>query len=79
MTDTDGPEVIGREILRLDAEIQRAEDQGAGKDRLRATRQRRDALRWALHAALTADPSRPPGAEVETFLGALKGQEEGTQ
>jgi hypothetical protein len=76
---SEGPEMIGREILRLDAELSRAEDVGAGRDRRKAARARRDALRWALHAALTADPSRPPGAEVEAFLEALRASEGGTQ
>ncbi|OKI71407.1 hypothetical protein [Streptomyces sp. MJM1172] len=72
-----GPEIIGREILRLTAELAREEVQG--KERRKAAQTRQESLRWALHAALTGDPSRPPGKEVEEFLGALKGQEGGNR
>ncbi|MFG3200353.1 hypothetical protein ACGFYT_30015 [Streptomyces sp. NPDC048208] len=75
----EGPEIIGRELLRITAEIERDAASGhMGKERRKAANQRADALRWALHVSLTGDATRPPGTEVETFLGALKGQEGGT-
>jgi hypothetical protein len=72
-----GPEVIAREIHRVEAELARP-DAPMGKERRKAAETRANALRWALHAALTGDPSRPPGKEVEEFLRAHKGQEGGT-
>lgn len=66
----DGPEIIGREILRLRAELQRDGDR-MGKTRRQATTTRLDALEWALHAALTGDRTKTTGPEVEAFLGAL--------
>ncbi|QPB09711.1 hypothetical protein CPT_Shaeky_024 [Streptomyces phage Shaeky] len=68
---TEGPEIIGREILRLDAEVQRDGDR-MGKARRKEVATRREALVWALHAALTGDRTKTPGTEVETFLGALR-------
>ncbi len=62
-------DIIGREILRLDAELER--DPTMGKHRRAEIRTRRHALAWALHTVLTGDPSRPSGAEVEAFLTAL--------
>lgn len=73
-----GPEIIGRELLRLDAEEERAAQSGSGRGRRLALNHRRDTLRWALHALLTGDQSRPPGTEVETFLEALRASEGGT-
>lgn len=73
MTDQ-GPEMIGREILRLMATLARP-DEPMGRNRRKSMEDREDTLRWALHAALTGDPSRPPGKEVEDFLGALKARE----
>ncbi|QPB09786.1 hypothetical protein CPT_Shady_025 [Streptomyces phage Shady] len=72
-----GPEVIGREILRAEAALERDKDR-LGKTTRSQQTHRIETLRWALHAALTGDPSRKPGEEVEEFLGALKAREEGT-
>lgn len=75
MTDQSS-DIIGREILRLDGEAGR--EPTMGKNRRTEAATRRKALVWALHVALTADPTKPPGAEVEAFLGALKAREGGT-
>ncbi|QPB09564.1 hypothetical protein CPT_Sycamore_024 [Streptomyces phage Sycamore] len=71
-----GPEIIGRELLRLDAEAERAELAGMGKNRRADLDTRRNALRWALHATLTGDATTRPGKEVEEFLGTLSGSDE---
>ncbi len=74
----DGPEIIGREILRLDAEVAR-DGATMGKSRRQEVATRRKALVWALNATLTGDRTKTPGAEVEAFLGALQAREGGTQ
>lgn len=83
MATDKGLEIIGREILRLDAEMERDKTTVGkttmGKTRRREVETRRRALVWALHAALTGDRTGTPGEAVETFLGALRGREEGTQ
>lgn len=65
-----GPEIIGREILRLDALSER-EGHRMGKNRRADLTTRRNALCWALHVTLTGDPTRSPSAEVDVFLRAL--------
>lgn len=75
MTSADNaPEIIGREILRVESDLER-NGVTMGKERRKASQERTRALRWALNAALTGDRTKTPGAEVEAFLGALKGQE----
>lgn len=71
------PEIIGREIQRVENALADPEVV-MGKERRREAQHRAKALRWALHVSLTSDPTRPPGVEVEAFLGALKGRREGT-
>ncbi|MBA9050796.1 hypothetical protein BJ996_007634 [Streptomyces phaeogriseichromatogenes] len=66
---------IAQEILRLEAEEQRTD---MGRTRRTEVVTRLKALRWALHVLLTGRPTEPPGAEVEAFLGALRGQEGAT-
>ncbi|GAA3376775.1 hypothetical protein GCM10020367_49790 [Streptomyces sannanensis] len=66
-----GPEIIGREILRLDALSER-EGHRMGKERRKHTGARREALVWALHVLLTGNPTQSSGVAVERFLGALK-------
>ncbi len=75
---SEGPEIIGAEINRLDAELARNGDR-MGKNRRREINTRREALVWALHAALTGDRTKTPGDEVEAFLGALKARDGGTE
>jgi hypothetical protein len=77
-----GPEIIGAEVIRLDAEIAKADHPHGtpiGRTRRKEINDRRRALVWALHVLLTGDRTNPPGAEVEAFLGALKAREGGTQ
>lgn len=81
MSDS-APEIIGREILRLDNEAdptKRPLGTPIGQTRRKAIAVRRKALVWSLHVVLTGDRTGTPGAEVETFLGALKAREGGTQ
>ncbi|MGC9496768.1 hypothetical protein [Streptomyces sp. WG7] len=68
-----GPEIIGREILRLDASFER-DGHRMGKAWRKRTEVRREALGWALHVVLTNDPTTPPGDVAEGFLEALKGR-----
>ncbi|MEU9594323.1 hypothetical protein ACGF7W_03990 [Streptomyces sp. NPDC048219] len=68
-----GPEIIAREILRLDALSER-EGHRMGKEWRKRTQTRREALVWALHVVLTSDPTTPPGDAAESFLGALAGR-----
>ncbi|MEU6633827.1 hypothetical protein ABZ905_36995 [Streptomyces parvus] len=76
----DGPRLIGLEILRVDAEWERAEETGQlGKERRKRLENRRAALMFSLHAVLTEDTTRLPGKEVEAFLEALRGGEEAPQ
>jgi hypothetical protein len=72
---SDGPETIGREILRLDAQLERGNHMG--KNRRAELDTRRKALTWSLHVLLGGPATEPPGEAAETFLGALKGREEG--
>lgn len=73
MVSDSGPEIIAREILRLDAETERATTAGTmGATRKRETKVRRSALIWALHVVLTGDPTQSSGDAVDRFLGALK-------
>ncbi|WP_077797609.1 hypothetical protein [Streptomyces sp. JHA26] len=71
-----GPEIIGREILRLDTMVER-DGHRMGKERRKHTQTRREALVWALHVVLTNDPATPPGSAAEGFLKALEGRPEG--
>ncbi|MYR46261.1 hypothetical protein [Streptomyces sp. SID5910] len=66
-----GPELIGREILRLDALSER-DGHRMGKEWRKRTETRREALLWALHVILTNAPTTPPGPATQTFLDALK-------
>ncbi|MGZ0203738.1 hypothetical protein ACNFR7_26575 [Streptomyces sp. RM1] len=66
-----GPEIIGREILRLDA-LSAREGARMGKLWRRDTETRRTALVWALHAVLTGDATQSSGVAVERFLTTLK-------
>ncbi|MFE1287832.1 hypothetical protein [Streptomyces sp. NPDC058751] len=66
-----GPEIIGREILRVMAQTEREADT-MGKTRRREVNTRLSALKWALNVLVTGDTTKPPGAELEAFLGALK-------
>ncbi|GAA4017133.1 hypothetical protein GCM10022384_69910 [Streptomyces marokkonensis] len=72
MVTEQGLEIIGREILRIDALTER-EGHLMGKERRKQTEARRAALVWALHVLLTGDPTQPSsGGPVERFLGVLK-------
>ncbi|MFE4367955.1 MULTISPECIES: hypothetical protein [unclassified Streptomyces] len=51
------------------------EERKFGKERRKEHEARRRGLRFSLHIILTEDRSRLPGAEVEAFLEALRGQE----
>ncbi|KIQ62412.1 hypothetical protein TR51_25575 [Kitasatospora griseola] len=68
---------IGREVLRLDATAER-DGHRMGKEWRKRTEARREALVWALHVALTGRKDQTPGDAVESFLGALKGRDGGT-
>ncbi|MER7484482.1 hypothetical protein ABTY20_00755 [Streptomyces sp. NPDC126497] len=67
-----GIEIIGREVLRIDATAER-EAHRMGKEWRKRTETRRAALVWALHVLLTGDPAQPPGDAVERFLKSLGG------
>jgi|GEM_PF-6720596 hypothetical protein len=66
-----GPEIIGREILRL-RDLAEREGHRMGKAWRKETETRGRALLWALHVVLTSDPTLPPGAAVDRFLESLK-------
>ncbi|MGC9382356.1 hypothetical protein [Streptomyces sp. MH13] len=67
------PEIIGREILRLDAAFER-DGHRMGKEWRKRTEARREALGWALHVVLTNDPTTPAGGVAKRFLEALQGR-----
>ncbi|MET8719425.1 hypothetical protein [Streptomyces misionensis] len=66
-----GPEIIGRETLRLDA-LSAREGARMGTLWRRDTETRRTALVRALHAALTGDATQSSGVAVERFPTTLK-------